>query len=183
MKGENTSNLKFFLKIGLTLLVICAVVAGLLAAINSLTKDKITENEKGAVAQYIEQIFGDDFASYEEIEGKAENVEAVYSVKLKDGSEAFCFRASGNGFGGAATFIIGTDTEGNIIGIKTLSHSETPGVGTKAVDNDAGYLDTFEGIAAGNADSVDAKTGATYSSKAIKSAVATVAAYFAETNG
>lgn len=183
MSKENTSNLKFFLKIGLTLLAICAVVAGLLAAINGLTKDKIAENEKDAVAQYIEQIFGDNFASYEETDGSAVNVEAVYMVKLKDGRDAYCFRATGNGFGGAVTFIIGTDTEGNLVGIKTLSHSETPGVGTKAVDNDAGYLENYEGVAAADAGSVDAKSGATYSTKAIKSAVAAVADYLDANNG
>lgn len=179
---KKATGVGFFLRIGLTLLVIAAVVAGLLAAINSLTADKIAENEKGAVARYIEEIFGDDFASYEETPVKADNVESMYLVKCKDGREAYCFRATGNGFGGAVTFIIGTDPEGSIIGIKTLSHSETPGVGTKAVDNEAGYLKTYTGKNAADADKVDAKTGATYSSKAVKSAVKAVSALLAEQN-
>ena len=173
---------RFFIRIGVTLLVIAAVVAALLAAINSLTKDKIAENEKQAVAQYIEQIFADQFGSYEETEltEKNEMIDAVYKVTLTDGGEAWCFRVGGNGFGGKVSFIIGTDKEGNIKGIKTLSHSETPGVGTKAVDNGAGYLDNYKNVNAADGESVAAKSGATYSSKAVKSAVKTVAEYLSK---
>lgn len=42
--------------------------------------------------------------------------------------------SSSNGFGGTLTVLVGFDPEGNIIDYSLLSHSETPGLGSKAAD-------------------------------------------------
>ena len=42
--------------------------------------------------------------------------------------------SASNGFGGTLTVLVGFDNEGNIIDYSLLSHSETPGLGSKAAD-------------------------------------------------
>ena len=66
----------------------------------------------------------------------------------------------------------GIKPDGTIEKIKTLSHSETSGIGSKVVDNESGYSKKYTGKNENDFDSVDAVTGATISSKAYKKAVA-----------
>ena len=42
--------------------------------------------------------------------------------------------SASNGFGGTLTVLVGFDNEGNIIDYSLLSHSETPGLGSKAAN-------------------------------------------------
>ena len=80
------------------------------------------------------------------------------------------------GFKGEISLIVGTNTEGEVVGVTLLSASETQGVGTKATDE--AYLSGFAGLTLDGISGVDTITGATISSRAVRrgieSAVATV---------
>ena len=70
----------------------------------------------------------------------------------------------------AETLHIATfDKGGRIAGVSVVSHSETPGIGTNVFEDS--YLAKFRGKA--TADEVDAISGATVSSKALKSGIST----------
>ncbi|MEI6068936.1 MAG: electron transport complex subunit RsxG [Methylococcaceae bacterium] len=60
------------------------------------------------------------------------NETTVYLAK-KDGKvTAVCFKfIAPDGYSGAINMIIGIDREGNILGVRVLSHKETPGLGDK----------------------------------------------------
>ena len=75
------------------------------------------------------------------------------------------------GYGGDIKLICGMRPDGSIEAIKTLSHSETNGVGTKAVDNHSGYRERFAGQTAEGCQQVDTISGATISSTAFKKAI------------
>ena len=78
----------------------------------------------------------------------------------------------GEGYGGAAEFMVGIGTDGKVSGISVVSHSETPNIGTKVFD-DPEYLSGYEGLSGtlsfGNG--VDAIAGATRSSTALLNGV------------
>ena len=59
----------------------------------------------------------------------------------------------------------------NLEKVKTLSHNETSGIGSKVADNKSAYNQKYSGKTADNYDSVDTVSGATISSKAYKKAV------------
>ena len=61
--------------------------------------------------------------------------------------------------------------DGTMEAVKTLSHTETSGVGTKAVDNGSDYRKNFFGKSREECAGVDTITGATISSAAFKKAV------------
>ena len=71
---------------------------------------------------------------------EAENVEVngttykIYPATQGGKAIGAAVEASANGFGGALTVLVGFDTEGNIIDYSLLSHTETPGLGSKAAD-------------------------------------------------
>ena len=108
----------------------------------------------------------------------AKSFEAV-SIELPEGvTEAYIadnggyvFMLSTKGYGGEIKLICGIKADGTIEQTKTLSHSETSGIGSKVVDNESPYRSQYEGKTVDKLDGVDAVTGATISSKAYKKAI------------
>ncbi|MEQ1635229.1 MAG: electron transport complex subunit RsxG [Methylococcales bacterium] len=56
----------------------------------------------------------------------------VYLAKKSGKVTAVCFKLTApDGYSGAINMIMGLDPEGNILGVRVLSHKETPGLGDK----------------------------------------------------
>ncbi len=156
----------------LVLMLVCAVVCGLLAAANAVTKDKIVQAEAEKVQKSLTAVFGED--TYTEIENTAENVTAVY--ENSKGMLIFDITADGYAKGGIRA-LIGVNPDGTITSVGIVSLSETPGLGTKI--NDPAYLSKYAGVS-DPANAPDAISGATYSSKGLKNAVSTALTAFAQ---
>ncbi len=170
---KRQEDIKYYIRIGLTLLIISAVTATLLAFVNAMTKEKITDNEiKVVMQQALDGIFtqGDELKSTELLGEYDESVDAVYKV-YKDGETiGLCVKANPVGFKDVIGVIVGIDTEGNCVGVQVTSISDTPGVGTKVQEES--FLAGFKGVAGSEIDSVELISGATISSTAVRKGVA-----------
>ena len=93
--------------------------------------------------------------------------EGVTEAYLADNG-GYVFMLTTKGYGGDIKLICGI-LDGKLTKIKTLSHNETSGIGSKVVASD--YGDNYIGKTAGDYSDVDSVTGATISSKAYKKAV------------
>lgn len=156
----------------LVLMLVCAVVCGLLAAANAVTKDKIAQAEAEKVQKSLTAVFGED--TYTELENTAEDITAVY--ENSKGMLIFDVTADGYAKGGIRA-LIGINPDGTVASVGIVSLSETPGLGTKI--NDPAYLSKYTGIV-GVKEAPDAISGATYSSKGLKRAVDTALMAFAQ---
>jgi electron transport complex protein RnfG len=89
----------------------------------------------------------------------------------KKGSETFAvaLEGSGKGFHGEIGVMVGVSKEGTILDIGITSHTETPGIGTRVTE--ATYTDRYRGLPATKGVTVDAVSGASYSSKGVVAAV------------
>ena len=153
-------------------MLVCAAVCGLLAAANSVTKDKIAQAEAEKVQKSLTAVFGED--TYTELENTAEDITAVY--ENSKGMLIFDVTADGYAKGGIRA-LIGINPDGTVASVGIVSLSETPGLGTKI--NDPAYLSKYTGIV-GVKEAPDAISGATYSSKGLKRAVDTALTAFAQ---
>lgn len=151
------------------LAVICMIVTTVLACVNIITKPVIKAEEEKNAAQ-----------ARAEVLSEAESFEKLEDIKLPEGvTEAY--KGSGNtgyviimqtkGYGGDIKLICGINPDGSIESVKTLSHNETSGIGSKVADNRAAYRHQYEGKNADSYKDVDAVTGATVSSTAYKKAI------------
>jgi electron transport complex protein RnfG len=60
------------------------------------------------------------------------NETTVYIAKKSGNVSAVCFKLTApDGYSGAINMIMGIDRDGNILGVRVLSHKETPGLGDK----------------------------------------------------
>lgn len=148
-----------------SLFLICAVTAGVVAFVNTLTADKIAENLEGEIRQSIEGMFGEG-VDYETLENIPADAVAIYCITRGE-EKSYCVNLNSSGFGGDINMLVSADSEGRVIGVRVISHSETPGLGSRAAEDD--FLSRFVGKVHGK--NVDSIVGATISSTAIKNGV------------
>jgi Na+-translocating ferredoxin:NAD+ oxidoreductase subunit G len=81
----------------------------------------------------------------------------------------FIFEASGKGYSGIITTLVGIFPDGKISAIKVISLNETPGLGMRVTESK--FTDQFKNQNSLDLTSVEAVTGATISSRAVMNAV------------
>ncbi len=168
---DKKETLHYFLKISVPLLLICALIALMMALVNGFTKDRIKSNNLKATQEAISRIYP-KFDSSDEIDIDVElPIKAVYRLNEGDVLLGYCVSVQPSGFNGAIEMMVGVNPEGNITGVEIISHTETPGIGAAADDPEylKNYIGLYGNISFG--EGIDALTGATISSKAILSGV------------
>ena len=153
----------------IVLTCICLVVTAALAYINLVTSPVIKAAEEKAAAEARAEVLSEaDSFTQMDINKLPEGVTEVYKA---DNDTGYVFMLTTKGYGGDIRLICGVKPDGSIEKTKTLSHSETSGIGSRVVDNDSKYKEQYVGKTVENADEVDAVSGATISSKAYKAAI------------
>ena len=158
----------FLIRLVATLCAICVAIAVLLAAVNAVTRDKIADNTMKSKTEAVLSIFskGTDCELYKTLEDGSE----VYLAYRGEDIIGYCAFVSSVGFGGKIDMMVGINGAYETEGVKIVSMSETPGVGSKTGSSE--FLGRFVGL--GHSDptgAVDAISGATISSTAVKAGV------------
>ncbi len=149
------------------LVCICFVVTALLAYINSVTAPIIKAADEKAAAQARMEVLSDaDDFELMNVKKLPECVTEIY--KAKNGA-GYVFMLTVKGYGGDMKLICGINSDGEIEQTKTLSHSETSGLGSKTAEDS--YRKQYSGKSEKTVDEVDAVSGATISSNAYIKAV------------
>ena len=159
-------NWKSTLLIGLKLLLIAALVAGVVSFVNAKTASIAEENISKEKTKAIAQIFNG-----QSIETTEQN--GIYTVTLDGKIIGYCLESTSSGFGGDMTLMVGYDADATLRGVRVISHSETPGLGARVCDNEEGALSEYAGKS-GNlvwGQDIDGISGATISSKAVLNGV------------
>ena len=169
MKTENTA--LYILRLALTLFIIAAVVAAALAGVNSITKPVIDQLNAEKTQKAIEAVlpggFDEELANFDNQGGL---VSKVYK-----GANGYALEVLPSGFDNTITMMVGVDTEGKVLGISVVSHTETAGLGAvAAATTSAGeaFRGQFEGksgsvFVSKDGGEIDAITGATITSRAV----------------
>lgn len=121
----------------LVLTGVTVISVALLAYVNELTKEPIAQANAKALSDAVNMVVP-GFDNDPIAEKKMQEVDGVqYAVYPATKGGKFigaAVEASAMGFGGELKVLVGFDAEGNIIDYSLLSHSETPGLGSKAAD-------------------------------------------------
>lgn len=166
---------RYILRLVLTLFLITAVVAGLLAAVNAVTAPRIAAAQQEKLQKALKSVLTDaEQAETVEFSDESGMVRTLYASP-----GGYAAQVVTPGFGGDITMMVGVSKEGRILGISIISQTETPGLGAvSAADSAAGhsFRDSFTGLSGfvsvskdgGEADTV---TGATITSRAVTAGV------------
>lgn len=187
-----------FLNLGIRLLLICAISAGLLGATYSVTKEPIAQHAEQASIEANKAVCP-SADSFKELNLSGFQSKPGWDASFADITDAlqaqkggktvgYVVKVNGSGYGGTIAMTVGLDLAGEYTGVSIDSMNESPGLGTKAKD------DAFKGQYTGkssaqelavtkndtaNDNEIKAITGATITSKAVTSAI-NVAGRFAQ---
>lgn len=176
--------MKDILRLGGILTLVTAIAATGLAAVYSVTKPLILEQKRLAVEKALTvalPLADKEYIEPVELDGKISFYKG-YADSQKLNLIGFAYIAYGPAYSSTIETMVGVDTAGVILGMKVLSQTETPGLGTKIEEIKYGqespwFTDQFLTMAAQklavdkDGGEIQSITGATISSRALTKSV------------
>jgi electron transport complex protein RnfG len=186
---------------GAICLVLFALAAAwLLSSIQQTTRQRIADNElaerlKGLQALLPEGRFDNEphkdfiLVTSADLLG-SEKPLPIFRARLGQQTVAAILTAvAPNGFAGKIRILVSVDMQGEIIGVRAISHNETPGLGDRIEAKKSDWIMGFAGLATADPTTSDWKlerdggnfdqlTGATVSSRAVLNAARNAVLYF-----
>ncbi len=112
---------------------ICLVCSALLGTVYAVTKAPIEASELQKVNSAIAAVV----PSFDNVPSEAvTTVEGgqIYTATQEGATVGYAIKVSVGGFGGPLTIMVGFTPDGTVYNTSVISHSETPGLGAKIVD-------------------------------------------------
>lgn len=173
--------MKYILRLTLTLLLITAVVAGLLAFVNELTAGRIDELTRQKAEQAMREVLpAQDYTPLDA--ALPQGVTEAYRA----GDAGYVVRVAPNGFGGAIDLMVGVRADGTVNGVAVIAHSETASLGANCTREEfrAQYVGGAGPFAVGqDGGTIEALTGATVTSRAVTDGVNAALDFVREVQG
>jgi electron transport complex protein RnfG len=200
MSTENSKNGKLVIRSSVLLGVIALLGTALLSGVNLLTHERIIEQEKLRVLQQLNAIVAVSSYNNDLLEDKIEIRDPaffrhsepvpVYRARMNGQAVAVMMIVTApDGYNGDIRLLIGIDSSATILGVRVVSHRETPGLGDPIEIGKSDWILGFTHKSLKNPEDTgwavkrdggqfDQFTGATISPRAVVRAVHTALRYF-----
>lgn len=185
---------------GFLLALFALICTGLVAVVNQQTADKITQQEQQELMRVLHQLIPDEMHDNDltaqctllldkEALG-TDNPMPAYIATMAGKPVAIAIEAiAPDGYNGNIKLIVGVNTQGEVLGVRTLTHQETPGLGDKIELRKSNWVSQFVGKVLDSQDDkqwlvkkdggdFDQFTGATITPRAYVKAVKNAVWYF-----
>lgn len=173
---------KEIINLGIKLFIIAAIAAVILGGAHKITAGPIQAQQKKENDAAMKEVLP-KAEEFEKQDIKVDETSVVKEVNEgKAGSDVtgYVIKVSPKGYGGLVEMVVGISTEGKVEGIKILNHSETPGLGAKAPEEE--FSGQYKGkpiekplkvvkTEPSSDNEIKAITGATITSKAVTTGV------------
>jgi len=164
--------------------LICAIrlaaigtaVAGALAVINAVARERIDANQQRSIVTALIDVTGDP-----RVGGLTGSLVPPLTICLATGMPLYRVRQiAGRGYGGAINMLLGVNAADRVTGVRVIGHHETRGIGDVIETGNSVWIRAFNGLSVAAAPAlaltndggaIDAVTGATITTRAVVSAV------------
>lgn len=190
------------IKNGLLLALFALLCTGLVAVVNQQTFDEIKLQQQKELMGILHQLIPDDLHD-NELTAQCTLLQNREALGTDDALPAYIATAAGkpvaialeaiapDGYNGNIKLIVGINTQGEVLGVRTLSHQETPGLGDKIELRKSDWVTKFVGKVLTSEDDkqwhvqkdggdFDQFTGATITPRAYVKAVKRAVWYFTQ---
>ncbi|MBU2552687.1 MAG: FMN-binding protein [Proteobacteria bacterium] len=178
--------MKDIIKMVVVLGLICLVAGLALAGVRQVTlepieyqriKNVMEPSVKAVLSGYDNDPIKDRFSMPAGKDKKGRDVsKTVFPAKKGGKLMAVALDGSGKGFNGAIGVMVGIMPDGKMTGISIMSHSDTPGIGSRVAE--PVFTDQFKKKTVDDPTSVDGVSGASYSTKGVFAAVQAAAKFY-----
>lgn len=108
---------------------------------------RVAEDLQASLRQVVPDALHENNLLDNRISIKHQNKEVVVYQGIKDDkTTAVAYGISGQGYAGEISLIMGINAEGEILGVRVLSHAETPGLGDKIEAEKDDWIFRFDGL-------------------------------------
>jgi Na+-translocating ferredoxin:NAD+ oxidoreductase subunit G len=135
--------------------VVAAIAAALLTAGHLLTRDAIEARQLEALRNSLAlvvpaEVHDNDLLGDSLSLPAPEGERLVYRARQGGQTSGVAFRVTGYGYSGAIRLLMGVAADGRLLGVRVLSHAETPGLGDKIEARRHDWILGFDGLSLGN---------------------------------
>ena len=168
------------------------LASALLVIGNVSTKDVIALRHAEDVQQMLSEVIPATFHDNDLLNDKfVLEGKDIYQARLNSEVSAVAFQVAEPGYSGIITVIMAVDKNATLLGIRVVSHTETPGLGDKMEASRSDWVYSFEGKQLNDANNkqwavkkdggeFDQFTGATITPRAVIKAVKAGMSFFAK---
>lgn len=190
------------IKNGLLLALFALLCTGLVAVVNQQTFDEIKLQQQKELMGILHQLIPDELHD-NELTAQCTLLQNKEALGTEDALPAYIATSAGkpvaialeaiapDGYNGNIKLIVGINTQGEVLGVRTLSHQETPGLGDKIELRKSDWVTKFVGKVLTSEDDkqwqvqkdggdFDQFTGATITPRAYVKAVKRAVWYFTQ---
>ncbi|AAN55543.1 electron transport complex subunit RsxG [Shewanella oneidensis MR-1] len=190
------------IKNGLLLALFALLCTGLVAVVNQQTFDKIKLQQQKELMGILHQLIPEEIHD-NELTAQCTLLQNKEALGTEDAMPAYIATAAGkpvaiameaiapDGYNGNIKLIVGINTQGEVLGVRTLAHQETPGLGDKIELRKSDWVTKFVGKVLKSEDDkqwqvqkdggdFDQFTGATITPRAYVKAVKRAVWYFTQ---
>lgn len=173
---------------GALLAAFATLAATLLVMANLSThatiQQRLNEDLQASLAQVIPDDMHDNNLLENRIHIEYQDKTVLVYQGIKDGdTTAVAYNVTGQGYAGEIALIMGVNANGEILGVRVLSHAETPGLGDKIEAQKDDWIFSFDGLSFNKLDrsrwhvkkdggDFDQFSGATITPRAVVKAIA-----------
>lgn len=192
-------NMHPILKSGLLLLVFTAIGIFFVTFTQDATRQQIKHNEAQLLIKrlgelvrgYDNDIIKDKFVKTVVLHGVSQKIN-IYLAKKNHSTFAYLVEHTYPlGYNGNIRLLTGIDTQHKLLGVRVITHKETPGLGDKIETQKTNWIKQFSGLSLSNpapenwklkrdGGVFDGFTGATITPRAVVTATSEVLKYFSE---
>ena len=148
-------------KTAIALVVAAILGAGLVAFSHQITYDKIVSNERAALIRSLSVLIDHDMYDNDLVNDityvqdkkllGSDNPIVVYRARLQDQPSAVVLSpVAPDGYNGKIHLLVGVDYDGTLIGVRVVSHQETPGLGDMIDARRSNWILSFNGLSLNN---------------------------------
>ncbi|MCB2100268.1 MAG: electron transport complex subunit RsxG [Rhodobacterales bacterium] len=141
---------------GLLLALFALACTGLLAAADRGMRAEIAQRAADDLQASLSQVVPDALHDNDlstaraTLRDPAEGPVEVYRAHKGGAVVGVAFQMIAKGYGGDIRLLLGVDADGRLLGVRVLSHAETPGLGDKIETAKSGWALGFDGLSLGN---------------------------------
>jgi len=139
-------------KLALTLTVFATIAALLLAVGDIKTRPEIelrmAEDLKAILSQVVPEHLHDNDLTQEPLTLTKDDgtTTTIYQARHSADVIAIALPVSGQGYAGEVALVMGVNANGEVLGVRVLSHAETPGLGDKIEAQKSDWILSFTGL-------------------------------------
>jgi len=168
------------------------IASALLVLGNISTRDAIAMRHAEDIQRMLAEVIPKALHENDLLQDKFElDGRQIFQARLNDEVSAVSYQVAGPGYSGLITIIMAVDKNGTLLGVRVVSHSETPGLGDKVEEDRSDWVHEFEGMQLTKANEkqwavkkdggkIDQFTGATITPRAVVKAIKGGMEFFAQ---